>query len=106
MENFLENIKYFRKTITRKTRRAVFLSKGVYIDVHDQEKTPCYEVLHSVSPQRKNKARYKQVKARRIFMQGVYIDVHDQIKIRRNDELRRIFFVFLTDGDRYRLGAL
>ena len=50
-----------------------------------------------------NKARYKQVKARRIFMQGVYTDVHDQIKIRRNDELRRIFFVFLKDGDRCRL---
>ena len=55
--------------------------------------------------QAKNKARYKQVKARRIFMQGVYIYVHDQIKIRRNDELRRIFFVFLTDGDRCRLEA-
>ena len=38
-------------------------------------------------------------------MQGVYIGVHDQIKIRRNDELRRIFFVFLTDGDRCRLGG-
>ena len=67
--------------------------QGVYYGVHDQTKIRRNDELHTpLKP--KNKARYKQVKARWIFAQGVYIDVHDQTKIRRNDELRRIFFVF------------
>ena len=68
MENFLENIKYFpfaqlpkTKQDTSKSRRVVFLSQGVYIDVHDQEKTPCNEVLPPTpSKQKQSKIQASQ----------------------------------------------
>ena len=91
---------------TSKTRKKRSPPTGVYIDVHELGKTAFDAVLRrtatSPTEAQKNKARYKQVKARRVFVTGVYIDVHEQTKIRRNDELRRRFFVFL--GDAFEVG--